>query len=292
MALSRAESGGSVWAVRGLLEVAYAAGVAAGTARGKWQKTLAELWPRMSASERRQAAARMEGLRFVREAMRRVDVVRASWAGHTSWPGAVGFPARDVEGGAFAEGGGLLVVAWHAGLGRPLLAALEAMGRTGILLKFETSPSVCGFEVVATGWTLTERARAFATALDRLRRGETVVVFLDAQNPARPIERPRPMLGRVIGTTVGPAALARLSGVSTVVAESTWVGGRAPFRVRFGGPVAAPADRAGEEVWTDTLYAELERRIEAAPGELWPVSLSFLTGSPRAPRGPGPGSTR
>ncbi len=268
--------------VGALLELAYAAGVAAEAVRGQWSGALAELWPGMSGGERRRVAVRIEGLRFVREAMRRLDGIGASRVGQAGWLGPVGFPTCDVDGGGFVEGRGLLVVAWHAGLGRPLLAALEGMGRTGIILKFEIGPSVCGFEVVATGWTVVERARAFATALERLRQGQTVVVFLDAQNPARPIERPRPMLGRVIGTTVGPAALARLSGVSTVVAESTWVGGRTPFRVRFDGPLAAPLDRAGEEVWTDALYAELERRIDRARGELWPISLSFLTGSPKA----------
>jgi len=159
------------------------------------------------------------------------------------------------------------------------------MGRTGIILKFETSAPVCGFEVVATGWTVAERARAFAKALERLRCGQTVVVFLDAQNPARALERPRPMLGRVIGTTVGPAALARLSGVATVLAESTWVGGQAPLRVRFEGAVAAPVDRAAEDAWTDRLYAEFERRFAVEPGELWPVSLAFLVGSPVADSG-------
>ncbi|MBW2414660.1 MAG: hypothetical protein JRG76_09155 [Deltaproteobacteria bacterium] len=171
----------------------------------------------------------------------------------------------------------VVIVSWHMGPQRQLMATLRQLDIDGLLavskplaLRAESD----SLEVVA----LKDRglgARFLRRAIDKLRDGGVVAIALDGEQGAR---HPVPFLGRTVEIGRGTAALVRVAGAELLPLTGRWIGHSGTFETRLHPPLAKPAVDRKEAVQFDTeLLATAARFFEdearRAPGN---VSLRRL----------------
>lgn len=270
--------------VRWWLVATRAIARAATRSSGRYQADLATVFPDLSRPELRSAARDVQANRFTRGAMRGL----AASIGWEFLPDLV-----EVCGGASLvdarSRGPVIVVAWHAGIGAAVLAGLERLGQSGVVVRQRRVKPVLGFStVVVLGASLSSRTAAFLGALKHVRAGGLVVFFIDAVPFDPRLERSVPFLDRRIELPRGPAALQRLTGAPLFQAEACWTGAnRTPFSARFEDltPLLEMVQPAGagddERLRIELIARHFETRLRARPGDLWPVSLRQLASAPK-----------
>lgn len=254
---------------------------AATRSSGRYQADLATVFPDLSGPELRSAARDVQANRFTREAMRSLAAV----IGWKFLPDLV-----EVSGGESLvdarSRGPVIVVAWHAGIGAAVLAGLERLGQSGVVLRQRRDRPMLGFStVVVLGSSLSSRTAALLGAAKHLRAGGLVVFFIDALPIYPGVERSVAFLDRRIDLPRGPVALERLTGAPLFHAEACWTGAAGtPFLARFEDltPLLETVQPAGvrhdddERQWIELIARHFETWLRERPGELWPVSLREL----------------
>ncbi len=256
----------------------------AATPSGRYQADLATVFPDLSGRELRSAARDVQANRFTRGAMRGL----AASIGWEFLPDLV-----EVSGGESLvdarSRGPVIVVAWHAGIGAAVLAGLERLGQSGVVVRQRRAKPVLGFSnVVVSGASLSSRTAAFLGALKHVRAGGLVVFFIDAVPFDPRLERSIAFLDRRLELPRGPAALQRLTGAPLFHAEACWTGAAGtPFLARFEDltPLLEMIQPAGagddERLRIELIARHFETRLRERPGDLWPVSLRQLATAPK-----------
>ena len=243
------------------------------------------MFPDLSGEELRAAARDVQADRFTREAMRRL----AASIGWEFLPDLV-----EVSGGESLvdarSRGPVIVVAWHAGIGAAVLAGLERIGQSGVVVRARRAKPMLGFStVVVWGPSLSSRTTAFLDALKHVRAGGLIVFFIGALPVYPRRERSVAFLDRRIELPRGPAALQRLTGAPLFHAEACWTGAAGtPFLARFEDltPLLEKVQPAGvgddERPRIELMARHFETRLRERPGDLHPLSLRQLAAVPKA----------
>lgn len=133
----------------------------------------------------------------------------------------------------------VVLVAWHLGPRRALVAALHALGRPALVAGSRATPDSIDSTSVET-WNLLGgglRAGFLRRAVDTLKAGGIVSLALDGTRGAR---QPVRFLGQDISVGRGAATLARLTGARFVPVTTRWIGNSARIEVCFHPPIPTP----------------------------------------------------
>jgi hypothetical protein len=275
--------------LRSLLVATRALARVAAQCTNHYRADLASVFPSLTSDELRSAACELEANRFTNAAIRGAAACR----GWEFLPDLV-----DVRGGEALldarKRGSVILVAWHAGIGAAVPAALQRLGQSGVLIRHRGGRSMLGFATLSSGGTLRERTAALIGALKHAQAGGLVILFIDTLPLGRiTFDPPRVvLLDRLVWLPRGPAALRRLTEAPIFCAEASWASAAGPpFLVRFERleptPITSSASSGDDEgALTKDLARHFETRLRDRPGDLWPLSLRSLASAPQSSGAP------
>jgi hypothetical protein len=179
----------------------------------------------------------------------------------------------------------LVLVSWHAGLTPAIAAVLERAAVPSLVVRSARDyPDGRYVQVAVTGSAPGGHTLALKQAADALRRGDAVVLALDAegQDGCAAV-----CLGRVVSWRRGAFMLGRALGARLVPVLARWADDRRAIVVDVGDPLAAPSCTAADGARYEAELAQaaaawLERYLRDHPGVMFLEMLDALRRAPRA----------